>query len=125
VSPALALAFAAAAACGALARYVLGGAVRAGFGDRPWPTLVVNLLGCVLAGAVAGLALEHDLGGSVARVLSTGFLGSFTTFSTFVDDVVRLREGNRGDLAAATAAGTLLAGIAAATTAMAIVVAAA
>lgn len=77
--------FAGAGAMGTLARYLFGGLVQrltpAGF---PWGTLAVNSLGCLIFGVIWALAEERFLIGSETRmVLLIGFLGSFTTFSSF------------------------------------------
>jgi fluoride exporter len=71
---------------GALARYGFGGWVQkqAG-GGFPWGTCAVNILGCFLFGIVWSLAEDRMLIGSQVRtIVLIGFLGGFTTFSTFV-----------------------------------------
>lgn len=77
-----------AGALGTTARYGLGGFVQklAG-GDWPWGTLAVNVLGCFMFGLVWALADERRLIGEDARVIVLGgFMGAFTTFSTFIFD---------------------------------------
>jgi CrcB protein len=79
------LLIAAAGAAGTLARYGLGHAVQAWVGSRfPWGTLTVNLIGCFVFGIVWAL-VEYRVGlDTQARlIILTGFLGAFTTFSTF------------------------------------------
>lgn len=50
----------------------------------PYGTFVVNMLGCLLIGFLAGLADARDLFSTTSRAfLFTGLLGAFTTFSTF------------------------------------------
>ena len=50
----------------------------------PYGTLAVNLIGCFLIGAVAGLAETRQLFGQEFRAFALiGLLGGFTTFSTF------------------------------------------
>jgi fluoride exporter len=77
-----------AGAVGTLARYGLTLGCTRLFGDRmPVGTLLVNLVGCALFGFV--LALFRDrarLGPESATVLLVGFMGAFTTFSSFVSD---------------------------------------
>ncbi len=71
---------------GALARYGVSGLVLryTPFATFPYGTLVVNLLGCLAIGAIAGLADSRQLFGPEFRTfVLIGFLGSFTTFSTF------------------------------------------
>jgi fluoride exporter len=76
---------AAAGALGTLARYGLGGLVQRLAGDSfPWGTLVVNGGGCFLFGLVWMLAEERSLIGPETRaIVLIGFMGAFTTFSTF------------------------------------------
>jgi fluoride exporter len=77
-----------AGAAGTLARYGLTLGCARLFGERvPVGTLFVNLVGCALFGFV--LALFRDrarLGPESATVLLVGFMGAFTTFSSFVSD---------------------------------------
>ena len=81
------LAVASGGAIGSLARFWLTGAMAALTGPRfPWGTLLINVLGSLVIGLIAGIALplgrvslHHDL-----RVfLMTGVCGGFTTFSAF------------------------------------------
>ena len=78
----------------------------------PWGTLVVNVLGGVAAGAVAGWMLSRSAGGadSMSLFLMTGFLGGFTTFSAFSLDAVQLwQRGEAGAAIAYVAASVVLA----------------
>ena len=71
---------------GALARYGMTGFVQRQLPPTAFPygTLAVNLLGCLLMGAVAGLAETRQLLGQEFRAFALiGVLGGFTTFSTF------------------------------------------
>jgi fluoride exporter len=70
---------------GTLARYGLGGLVQRLAGDSfPWGTLVINVIGCFLFGLVWTMAEERALIGPEMRtVILIGFMGAFTTFSTF------------------------------------------
>ncbi|MCZ6696204.1 MAG: fluoride efflux transporter CrcB [Acidobacteria bacterium] len=71
---------------GALARYGLSGLVhrQVPLTTFPYGTLVVNLLGCLVIGMVAGLAEARQLFGPEFRTFALiGILGGFTTFSTF------------------------------------------
>lgn len=74
-----------AGALGTLCRYWVSGVAQALGGDRfPWGTLVVNVAGCFVFGLVSGLAEDRLLISNQTRfILATGFLGAFTTFSTF------------------------------------------
>lgn len=73
-------------ACGAMARY----AIIQWFEKRHAPfyraTFIVNVIGSFLIGLAAHLAENHLL----TLMLTVGFLGALTTFSTFAFDAVRL-----------------------------------
>ena len=74
---------------GAVARVVLGAAVDARADSPfPWGTLAVNVSGAFAIGALAGAGL----GGDAYTLAATGFLGGFTTFSTWVVDARLLGE---------------------------------
>ena len=81
-------------AAGALARYSLQGLVYYRAAPAfPTGTLVVNLLGCFLLGAVWRFGMNHLGVPPEWRIaLTIGFLGSFTTFSTFAWETVRMLE---------------------------------
>jgi CrcB protein len=82
------------AALGGLARYYLAGFIQQRAGaDFPAGTLIVNITGSFLLGFVMGMALQTDLISPEVRVLlTTGFCGGYTTFSTFTYETVRLLE---------------------------------
>ena len=73
-------------ALGALARYTVSGWVqRWGGYDFPWGTLVVNAVGCFLFGVIWSLAEDRLIVNVETRLfVLTGFLGAFTTFSTYL-----------------------------------------
>jgi CrcB protein len=94
---------------GAVARWLVDAAVTARIPRRPFPLgiLVVNLSGAFLLGVVVGAAVDGDR----YRLVATGLLGSYTTFSTWVFDSHRLdRHGRRG-AAALNLAGSLALGL--------------
>jgi CrcB protein len=70
---------------GSLARYLAGTAVMTRFGARfPWGTLVVNVTGCFLIGLIMTLLTERFSPATNWRpLLVVGFLGGYTTFSSF------------------------------------------
>jgi len=74
-----------AGALGAATRYGLSGWIQSTSGSRfPWGTLAVNLLGCLLFGLILTLLEGRFMISPTLRIaVLTGFLGAFTTFSTF------------------------------------------
>ncbi|MCB9899349.1 MAG: fluoride efflux transporter CrcB [Planctomycetes bacterium] len=85
---------AAGGALGAVSRYLISTAMLKRFGqDFPFGTLLVNVLGCLLLGALMAWALERpDLAQRTRLFVGMGFLGSLTTFSTFGYETVYLFE---------------------------------
>lgn len=83
-------------AVGSVCRYLLSSAVLRGLGTLfPAGTFVVNVLGCLVFGAVAGLTHERfTISPEVRALLLAGVLGGFTTFSSYMNEsVVLVREG--------------------------------
>ena len=63
-------------------------------GIFPYPTLAVNVIGCLLIGIFYGLSSRGSLGGDSAKLLlTTGLCGGFTTFSTFCNENLSLMRG--------------------------------
>ncbi len=80
-------------ALGTVARYLVGLASHALFaGAYPVGTLVVNVLGCFLMGLLSGLRQTGPVSPATYLALGTGFLGAFTTFSTFALDAHTLGQ---------------------------------
>ncbi len=81
-----------AGAAGTLARYWLGGFIQRLCGDSfPWGTLVINVSGCLLFGIVWTLAENRLLISPQTRIIVlTGFMGAFTTFSTFAFETTQM-----------------------------------
>jgi CrcB protein len=77
---------------GAALRYALVALVQKLHGSS-WPlgTLAVNVVGCLVAGALVAVVVDSDLLGERARLfLMAGVLGGFTTFSAFGTEVHEL-----------------------------------
>jgi CrcB protein len=84
-------------AVGSVARYKMSGWVLHHTLDWKFPaaTFAVNVVGCLVAGVLAGLAERHEMFTPEARLmLFTGLLGGFTTFSAFgLETMFLLRRG--------------------------------
>ena len=107
--------FVIAAAVGAPLRYLVDSYVgERAQGVFPWGTFVVNVSGSLLLGVLTGLALYHAFPQTSKVILGTGFLGSYTTFSTFSFETVRLVEEGAMGQALRNAVGTLVVGAGAA-----------
>jgi CrcB protein len=110
-----ALAIAVAGAFGALARYGLDGWIsRRSPTSFPWGTFVVNVTGSFVLGLVFVLTTERFRPDPWLRsAMTIGFLGAYTTFSTFSLESYRLVEDGAYGLALANVAGSVAAGLAA------------
>jgi CrcB protein len=91
-----------AGALGTLSRYWLAGVVQNLAGTLfPWGTVVVNLSGSLVFGLlVAIMEGRFAISGETRMILLTGFMGAFTTFSTFMFETEQLLESSQWGLAA-------------------------
>ncbi|RYV50110.1 fluoride efflux transporter FluC [Pengzhenrongella frigida] len=107
------LTIAAGGALGAMARYGVATAWPHAPGAFPWATFGVNVLGCLLIGAL--MVVLTEIVGRPHRLtrpfLGVGILGGFTTFSTYAVEVDRLVAGGQLELALAYLFGTVAAAL--------------
>lgn len=102
-------------AVGAEARYALALVWPHGPGAWPWATLLTNVSGCLLIGVLMVLITERYRAHPLTRpLLGVGFLGGYTTFSTYAVDAVGAAGAGRPGLAAAYVVVTPLLALAAA-----------
>lgn len=81
---------------GTLARVALVSAANGRLGDAlPWGTLVVNVLGSFLFGAIWAAAEQGLLSPNVRFYALAGFMGAFTTFSSLMHDASTLAANGR------------------------------
>lgn len=63
--------------------------------DFPWATFAVNVVGSFLIGLFYAMSDRFELSPEFRLLLTAGFCGGFTTFSTFSNDNLELiRQGN-------------------------------
>lgn len=99
-------------AVGALARWAVAAALPASPGGWPWSTLAVNVLGCLLLGALLGTLAARAVEPAWARpFLAVGVLGGFTTYSAVALEVVALGDAGRVGIAAAYVTASVLGGV--------------
>ena len=97
-------------AIGTGARYLFSTAMARAFGNFPFGTLGVNVLGSFLASVVMVLALEKSaLSPDLRFFLVTGMLGGFTTYSSFNYETLHLAQSGAAGLAVVNVAVTLIA----------------
>jgi CrcB protein len=115
------LGIALAGALGAPARYLVESFVRRVRPTTfPLGTFLVNVSGSLALGVIVGLAACGTLDADTRTIVGTGFLGAYTTFSTYAYETVRLAEGGSRSSAALTAVGSVLVGGAAAASGLAL-----
>jgi CrcB protein len=90
---------------GTLSRYALQGLVQKWSGSSfPWGTFAVNALGCFLFGAVWAMGGDRMLFGArsaeIRSIILIGFMGAFTTFSSFAGETGNLLADQEWAMAA-------------------------
>jgi fluoride exporter len=104
------------AIAGALSRYYLSTwlttSLMARFGlPFPYGTFIINLTGCLAMGFFMTIALEKSFSPELRLLIATGFLGAYTTFSTYGLETVSLISQNQTHLATLYATGSAILGI--------------
>ncbi len=99
---------------GSTLRYLLGGWIAGSKGGStfPWETLVINVTGCLVIGALAALAETRGLFAGTTRVfVFVGVLGGYTTFSSFGYETFQLARDGQHAAAAANVALQIVLGL--------------
>lgn len=98
---------------GAIARYTLGGWAQRKFGiGFPYGTFFINVSGSFLLGLFATLALRSAWNEQWRLFLAIGFLGAYTTFSTFeYETLMLIAEGRQYRTAALYLLGSVIVGL--------------
>ena len=96
-------------AVGTGARYLFSTAVTRAFGNFPFGTLGVNVIGSFFASVIMVLALESGAVADMRLVLVTGVLGGFTTYSSFNYETLHLAQSGAASLAIVNVLVTLVA----------------
>ena len=98
---------------GAMARYFVTTNLAGKLGNFPIGTMTVNILGSFLMGVVVGIIAGRASLENVRLLLAAGFLGGFTTFSSFSAETLTLIQGGQIFSAAANILVSVIAGLAA------------
>lgn len=93
---------------GSALRYLADLALRQRFGEGPYGTLAVNVIGSFALTVVWVGATKGAISPELRVALGTGVLGGFTTYSTFNHDVLRFAEGGAFGAAAAYLSATVV-----------------
>ena len=81
-------------------------------GGFPWATFTVNLLGCLAIGLLWGLFNRYsNVSQQLVLLLSVGFCGGFTTFSTFSKESLQLIQSGNWMYLALYVAGSVVLGL--------------
>ena len=85
-------------AIGSMARYATSIAASRLFGSPlPYATAIVNVVGCGIAGALAGAFIVSPIRPETRAFVFVGILGGFTTFSAFgLDTITLVSDGRAG-----------------------------
>lgn len=100
-------------ALGGVSRYWLSGVVARAFGETfPWGTLLVNVSGSLVIGFVAALTMPDGrffIGSTTRLAVMAGFLGGYTTFSSFSLQTLALMQDGEWAYAGANIALSVIA----------------
>ena len=104
-------------AFGGVSRYWLSGVLARAFGETfPWGTLLVNVSGSLVVGMVAALTIPDGrlfIGSTTRLAVMAGFLGGYTTFSSFSLQTLALMQDGEWAYAGANIALSVIACLAA------------
>ena len=99
---------------GSAARFAIGQWAATALGVAfPYGTLIVNLSGCFALGVVVQLAVAGSWHGDMRAALAAGFLGGFTTYSSFNHETLAMLTSSAAGAALLYVAITLVGGLAA------------
>lgn len=109
------LLIAAGGALGSIARYWVGSTVAGRMGIRfPYGTLIVNITACVIIGfSLTYMGKRADLSPAWRYLIPIGFIGAYSTFSTYEWETLSTMRSGAFLLAALYAAGSFILGLAA------------
>jgi CrcB protein len=104
---------AAGGALGAIARYVVGAAVGSRMGIKfPYGTLIINISACLIIGfSITYLGRRADLNPAWRYLIPIGFVGAYSTFSTYEWETFSTLRSGAFFLAALYAVGSLIVGL--------------
>ena len=103
-------------ALGAVSRFLLGNGLSRALGSAlPYGTFVINIVGCFAMGLLMTIIVDREMLPAAWRLfLCVGFLGGFTTFSSFGYEALMLLTEGRMLAALAYAGGSVVLGLVAA-----------
>lgn len=107
------LSIAAGGALGAVSRFCLGNLISRIIGSAlPYGTFVINIVGCFFMGLIMTMIIERGMLATAWRLfLCVGFLGGFTTFSSFGYETLMLLQEEKIVAALAYVGGSIILGL--------------
>lgn len=96
---------------GSVCRYALSTVIPLVDGQWPWATFIANVAGCLLLGLLSAWLMQSQRSPELYALLTTGFCGGFTTFSTFSKEAWYLYQHQQGTMALVYAISSLLFGL--------------
>ena len=105
------LAIALAGSAGAILRYVLSTQISRLNFRFPLGTFIINITGSMFLGWFLTFVTRHNLSDTTRLAIGVGFVGAYTTFSTYMFESNRLLEEGAGYLAILNLVGSLVAGL--------------
>jgi len=96
---------------GAIARYAVGSQIGRLNYRFPLGTLVINITGSIFLGWFAAHIVKHPVSNVTSLAIGTGFVGAYTTFSTFMYESNKLADGGAFFLAIMNIVVSLVLGI--------------
>ena len=87
------------AGLGGMLRYAIAAPINKNHILFPLGTITVNLIGCFVAGALLAFSLKKSVGPPFLLFFLPGFLGGFTTFSSFSMETIVLLQGGHSWIA--------------------------
>lgn len=107
------LSIAAGGALGAVSRFCLGNFISRIIGRAlPYGTFVINIVGCFFMGLIMTMIIERGMLSAAWRLLlCVGFLGGFTTFSSFGYETLMLLQEEKIVAALAYVGGSIILGL--------------
>ena len=96
---------------GAVSRFAIGRWLASDSVHFPWATFLINLSGSLLLGFLLAVLPNWSLSAEMRALLTIGFCGSFTTFSTFGYETITLLQNGSSLAAVGYVLGSVLLGV--------------